>query len=164
MSLSLSFFLPFKIRPNITNLSFWRSYWPWVSELLKCPSLALPPIINCIGCPPPWMELQEFLLLFSLSSIPALQPILEVFCSVGLGSSVLPAAMCWGSLSCGSMCLFQFLMLWGMAPCWVVPRPHGSLHWASHPNGQSFFPLTHAMLCYVDLRAGCSCSPKPKGL
>lgn len=42
---------------------------------------------------PPPTELQEFLLLLNLLHIPTLQFVLEVFCSLGLGSSVFPAAM-----------------------------------------------------------------------
>lgn len=153
------FFVLFKIRPNITDLSFWRSYWPedkWVtikrSFLASASHRWVSPTstMNKIaGIPSPLQSFQHIISPTYFGSL---------FCSLGLGSSVFPAAMCWGCLSYGFMGLIPLLMPWGMAPCPVVLRPHLSLQWASriNSNGKTPFPLTHATLCYMDFRAGCS--------
>lgn len=160
------FFLLSKSRPNITNLSFWRSYWPegkWVTIKMSFLGSAFHHQFHWVSL---WRERQELLLLFSLFNIPALQPILQVFCSLGLGFHLICFPSCH-VLRLPLLCLyvsFPLLMLWGMAPCQVVRSPHRSLHWPSHPDGKSSFPLTHAILCYVDLRANCPVLSKARGV
>lgn len=153
------FFLLSKSRPNITNLSFWRSYWPegkWVTIKMSFLGSAFHHQFHWVFL---WRERQE-LLLFSLFNIPALQPILQVFCSLGLGFHLICFPSCH-VLRLPLLCLYVFFPTpnaLGHGPLPGGARPPSESPLAFQPRWEKLFPShsCYTLLCGSQSRLPCA--------